>query len=211
MIFEKRLSVGFALVLVCLASAVLADDKKAVEEVKASSEEVITSPQQDANDEDVMAEKKEDDLVRIDNPLKPRALFGAIFVTIPVVSNTTHSYYTTCKTKQATGNCAGRRRRRSVAIIDVPDDSKVATLDTSIRGNLDSFDRHSLTLGGKSADAIQAEGRVFPSWYRSVTMTFTSTYSTINTATTIYVSVACSFTPDDGYTAEELYLRACGA
>jgi len=201
MIFEKRLSVGFALVLVCLAQAVLADDKKAVEEVKASSEEV---------DADVMAEKKEDDLVRVDNPLKPRALFGAVFVTVPIISNTTESYYTTCKTALDDGaTCTGRRRRRSVAVIDVPDDSKVATLDSSISGNVDSFDRHSLTLGGKSAD-IQAEGRlIIPSWYRYITTTFTSTYSTINTDTTIIVSVGCSFTPDDGYTVEELYLRNC--
>jgi len=198
MIFEKRLPVGFALVLVCLAQAVLADDKKAVEEVKASSEEVITSLQKDAKDADVIAEKKEY------NPLQARN-FKASYVTVATVTSTTESYYTTCRTALDTGTtCSRRRRRRSVAVVDVPDDSIGAPLHSS----LDSFDRHSLTLGSPAAEGRDGNVVLFKI-FSTVTTTLTSTFSTINTATTIQVSVACSFTPADGYTVQELYLRAC--
>jgi len=120
--------------------------------------------------------------------VEPRIFKKSIFTALEVVSFTSLVYTKCLHATLGDGLCNGKRRRRSLAGINLPDSSSDTSLDTSVS--------HSLTLGSGTGSVVPApaEGRGNPFiLWASQTSTFTSIITSSVDGTTLSLSAWCSF------------------
>jgi len=124
--------------------------------------------------------------------VEPRIFKASVFTALEVISFTS-AVYSKCLDDTVGGDaCSGKRRRRSLAGINLPDSSSDSSLDTSVS--------HSLTLGSGTGSVVPApaEGRGNPFiLWASHTSTFTSIITSTVDGTTLSLSAMCNIGGND--------------